>query len=188
MKKRIIPIIALALIAVIAITTIIFAICSANYKPNFPTTNSIILDGTEVNGGNMIYLNANQDDETKNQVDKINQLFNASFSESALNSLFNGRLGYQAELIKKDNAITNVDELAKYVAFVYENEEDLPKVTYDKTEISYNKVIVQIGELDTANLQIVKIYLCQVDSASSSYYFQTYGNFYEFFKYLNALI
>ena len=187
MKKRIIPIIALSLIAVIAITTVVFAIVSANFKPQIKDTNAITIAGTEVNGGSSIYFNGNNADQAST-VKKINELYNNSFGESALNSLFNGRLGYGAELIKKENAIKNMNELKKYIVFEYENKEDLPKVNYNGTDVSFDRVIVEITDVETANIQMVKVYLVELDATSSSYYFQTYGNFYALFDYVNDLI
>ena len=187
MKKRIIPIIALSLIAVIAITTVVFAICTANFKPNFKEANAITLLGTEVNDGSSIYLNGTNAEQA-DTIKKINELYNNSFNESALNALFNGRLGYGAELIKKENAIKNINELKKCIIFEYENKEDLPKVTYNEKEISFDRVVVEITEVKTGNIQLVKVYLVQEEATSSSYYFQTYGNFYALFDYVNELI
>ena len=187
MKKRIIPIIALSLIAVIAITTVIFAICNASFKPQISDNYSIQISVTEVNNGNSIYLDESIP-EKKAQADKVKQLFNDSFNESALNALFNGRLGYGAELIKKENGITNVNELKKYIEFIYDDETNLPTVMYEQTEVKYKKVIIEITEVETANIDVVKIYLVQLDSSSSSYYFQTYGNFYSLFDYVNDKI
>ena len=188
MKKKIIPIIALSLIAIIAVTTVIFAICTVSYKPNFQEVSYISIHNSSTNE-DTFYDKINGNDEDKQIVSKLNQLFNDSFSESALNSLFNGRLGYGAELIKNESAITNLSNVSKYIVFEYLNKDELPKIKYNNEEVSFDRVLIKIDNtLNTTNLGTVNVYLLQADATSSSYYYKTYGNFYNFFKYINDTV
>ena len=187
MKKKIIPIIALSLIAIIAVTTVVFAICTVSYKPNFQEVSYISIHNSSTNE-DTFYDKINGNDEDKQIVSKLNQLFNDSFNESALNSLFNGRLGYGAELIKNESAITNLSNVSKYICFEY-FQESLPTIKYNDEEIPINRILIKLEDsLTTTNLGTVNIYLLQADATSSSYYYKTYGNFYNFFKYINDTV
>lgn len=182
MKKKLIPIIALALIAVIAITTVVFAICSVNYKPNFTELEKCQICIQENSSGALTLI------EDEEQSKKLNDLFNSSFNESALNSLFNGRLGYSAELIKNQTAISDITKLDKYIYFDYINKDNLPTIKYNNEDISFDRLLIKIESLNTTNLGQINIYLLQEDAISSSYYYKTYGNFYNFFKYINETV
>ena len=182
MKKKIIPIIALSLIAIIAVTTVIFAICTVSYKPNFEDMSKCQV-GIQNDNSSPFELASDE------QATKLVDLFNQSFNESALNSLFNGRLGYGAELVKNESAITNLSNVSKYIVFEYLNKDELPKIKYNNEEVSFDRVLIKIDNtLNTTNLGTVNVYLLQADATSSSYYYKTYGNFYNFFKYINDTV
>lgn len=187
MKKRIIPIIALALIAAIAITTVVFAICVVNFKPEFKEFSSFYVCDKNVESGTPQYY-SNLEESQKQNVADINRLFNESFNESALNALFNNRLGYGATLVKNESVISNISNLDKYIVMIYDDKTNLPKVKYNDEEIVYDRVLVKIESLNSTNLTTVSVYLVQEGATSSSYYFKTYGNFYNFYKYINENI
>ncbi len=187
MKKRIIPIIALVLVGIIAITTVVFAVCTKSYMPQFKSFDSISLMGKNVNNGSGEYYSADID-QTQSVYNELNDLFNKSFNESALNSLFNGRLGFSAEVTKNQNIISNIAELDAYIIFEFEDKTNLPTFNYNGSDIEYDRVLVQVETLEQSKLNAVKLYLVQEEANSSSYYMETYANFYDLFSKYNELI
>lgn len=185
MKKRIIPIIAIALIALIAIVTVIFALVPVNYKPEYKEVTSFYVCDTSVNNG--IAQNFDKDNN-KEYVEKINDLYCASFGEHALESLFNGRLGYQAELIKNEDVISNVTNLSKYICLEYVDKNNLPTAKYNDEEFSYDRILIKIESLSNKYIATVNVYLIKEDATNCSYYYKTYGNFYDLFDYINNTI
>lgn len=184
MKKRIIPIIALSLIGILAITTIIFAVCTKSYVPNFKDFDSVSIGGKNVSSGIVYYSNT----ENEEAFNKLNELLKNSFNESALNSLFNGRLGYNPEIVKNTNTISNINDLEKYIVYEYENKTELPTITYNEKEISYDRVLIKVEELENTQINLVKVYLLEEEANACSYYFETYANFYHVFDYVKELL
>lgn len=184
MKKRIIPIIALSIIVLVAITTVIFAVCVKDYRPTKSEFTSFTMGGTELSTGSGMYITKEYNESDFN---KLQEAYLDSFNESALTALFNGRLSSDAELIKNQHVIPNKNDLTKYIEINFESS-NLPTVSYDGEEITFDRLLIQISEVQDTSITLVKIYLMQPTSVISSYYFQTYGNFYHFFDVVNELI
>ena len=185
MKKRIIPIVAILIIALIAITTVIFALVPVNYKPEYKEVKSFYICDSNINSGAAEYFTEN---DNKEYVAQINKLYNEAFSEHALASLFNGRLGYNAELIKNEDVISNVSNISKYICLEYTDKSNLPTATYNNEEFAYDRILIKIESLSNKYISSVNVYLLKEDATSSSYYYKTYGNFYNFFDYINNTI
>ena len=186
MKKRLIPIIAIVLIAIIALTTVIFALVPVNYKPEYKQVSSFYVCDSNVNSG--IAQSFSKDDGYTEYVDKINQLYSDSFSEHALESLFNGRLGYKAELVKNEDVISNTANLDKYICLEYLDKTNLPTAKYNNEEFAYDRILIKIEALQNKYIGTINVYLLKPDATNSSYYYKTYGNFYNFFDYINNTV
>lgn len=189
---KIISIVVIALIAVIAITTVIFGICQKSYTPVFSSTDAtfdsystIDVKGTKVLNSGYTYFK--DDEEHKEVIKNINDKFFNAFSESSLNALFNGRLGFNSEVTKNDATISTVSSLESYLTFNFTNKDSLPSFTYDNENLAYDKLLIKIEKPTINNISQVKIYYVLKNENSSSYYSTTYANFYDLFKYIYSL-
>ena len=157
MTKRIIPITALVLIAIVAIATIVMALVPKNFAPNIGDPARI-----SISSMNNRVFDATEDKET---YDKIMEAYHNSFTESSLNALFQGRIGYNTEAKYQEDSLTYLSSLSKYLRFDYNTDKT---VTVQDNEVTYRSVVIEL--VDNEGMYEVKLYLLAYGDTSTNYY------------------
>ena len=168
--KKIISIIAMALVALVACTAIVFTFVPKDFNIGIENPSYfIVYNGTETPVS--IYNNEEQGET----YDKIIELYNSSFKTSLLNSLFQGKIGISPYIIEKYQSLTSND-LSKsgkvFLEFRYDSVQTLKlngqKYTEASTsETNYVSIILEV--LDSSNLTEVNAYLRYKEEGTNDY-------------------
>lgn len=172
MKKKIIPIIALSLIALVAIATVVMACITSSYRPNIDAPDYITFSADS-------YQQQHEGDEVYN---KVVEKFDSAFEESALNALFQGRLNESDEVVELAEA-KKLSSISDYIRFEYKTAR---KINYENTEISYRSLIVELNSNQA--ISEVKIYILeQGETSEVHYYISSIANYAELNEYYNQV-
>ena len=168
MKKKIIPIVALSLIALVAIATVVMVCLTSSYRPNIDAPDYITFSADS-------YQQQHENDEVyQNVVAK----FDNAFEESMLNALFQGRLKASEKVVQLDES-KSLSSLSTYIRFEYKTAR---KIKYENTEISYKTLIVELNSSKV--ISDVKIYVLEQGNTSEvNYYISTIANYTELYNY-----
>lgn len=172
MKKKIIPIVALSLIALVAIATVVMACITSSYRPDIDAPDYITFSADS-------YQQQHEGDEVYN---KVVEKFDSAFEESALNALFQGRLNESDEVVELAEA-KKLSSISDYIRFEYKT---VRKINYENTEISYKSLIVELNSNQT--ISEVKIYILeQGETSEVNYYISSIANYAELNEYYNQV-
>ena len=172
MKKKIIPIVALSLIALVAIATIVMACITSSYRPDIDAPDYITFSADS-------YQQQHEGDEVYK---KVVEKFNSAFEESALNALFQGRLQTSDEVVELADA-KKLSSIADYIRFEYKTAR---KISYEGTEISYRTLIVELNANKASSE--VKIYILeQGETSEVTHYISSIANYSELNEYYNEV-
>jgi hypothetical protein len=181
MNKKIIPIISLVLIALLAIATIVLAVVPKSYSPVIETPTWITVNYSGTNKA----LNAT---DNKDSFNKIVDLIKGSFSETSLNSLFNGRINDKADVVYKESLSYTLSSSTNYVRLDFYKDIDATvdgKVYYNgSNKATYQSMIIEVSS--STGLNTVNIYLLDKDSKSLKYYYTTIANYDSLTSYLSS--
>lgn len=160
MAKRILPIIALVLIGAIAVATVVLALVPKNHMPNLDTPNRISISSMDEQIFDAV--------EHRETFDKVMDAYKASFTESSLNALFQGRLGESAQVKYQEDSLTYLSSLSKYLRFDYNVDKT---ATVEDTTFNYRSAVIEL--VDNQGMYEVKIYLLEYGTTSTHYYIST---------------
>ena len=178
--KKIIPMICLIIIALLVVATIVLAVVPKSYIPVNANPDRIsIVDSV---GNSKVYEKDNED--TKTIYNNLYNEYSKSFTESSINSMFNGRLSY-APVAEYNDTATRVSSFGNnYIMFTYAEQKT---VKVDGVEYSYNRMVIALSSTDV--MKTVKAYLYNDDTYTNgtNYYINTIGNIDGLVNYVNSI-
>lgn len=188
--KKALSIVALCLIGILAGVIIAFSCINKDF--NLKLTNPDFVE---------IYVNTtttsqsygkNGDSEHKAVYDKVMNLYNQSFKQKLMSSLFNGTLSEKATITREyKNNIAQITNSGVWVVFNYENEQVLmlngkefayTENGYNDTHITYNRLYVEVK--DSSTMTTFNIYVRKSGSESSYYRYTARAKQADLYKYL----
>ena len=188
MKKKIIIGVSLGLVVAIIATVITLACVKRSYKPEIDLSPRIVIENvaekTDYESG-VAYSN-------KQEFEKFKDIFDKSFKQSILSSIFTGNSGnkIQIEPKGKTNPILSFKE-GYTVTFDYGTERNLKldgeNYSYSDKEVVYKTIIFNIAEQEEGYNQISLYAKEQVGNISYYYEISTIANTYELYDFLSEL-
>ncbi len=181
--KKVLPIISLSIIGVLIITTIVmfFTPISHSFKIEKPEDirlydNSSFYDPDYTVSDNVT---------NKEYYDEVRNKLTNAFKDTALEALFNGRLGKNAELVQRSSTLN----LSEGVYVVYSYGENTKTVKDGDTRVSYKYIAFELSDVD--DYVTVRAYLIENDDdidedgvITYSYYFNMIGNTSNLYNYV----
>lgn len=179
--KKVLPIVSLVIICALAITTIVLALVPKSYAVEFDKPDYIV---AYINGKSETFDTSN--DYSKKIYDTILDKFNEGFSESAINSLLQGRMGEKSEVeYNSSNSTPSTSSSSKvYLRFCYNTSKE-ETVKEDGTKFAFTSLIVEIPEADS--LAEVKVGMLASGKNYYNYYYTSLANLKEVHSYLTEL-
>lgn len=166
MTKKIIPIASLVLIGLIVVAVIVLALIPKSFAPNIGNPARIEISGTS----SRIFSATDAND--KEIYDKILEAYNKTFTESALNALFQGRLCKNAEGKYQEDTLTYLSSLSDYLRFDYNEDKT---INIQEKDVTYRSIAIEMN--DNNGMYEVKVYLLQTSgSTSTNYYISAIGD------------
>lgn len=177
MSKKITPIIALSIIGLLAIATIVMAFIPKSYAPAIIEKPDMI--SVSSMSGQTFIDGVVGDQEV---FDNIYTKFRESFTESSINSLFQGRIAINSSYDYTENIVSNISNITPYITLDYNT---AITIEVEETQFTFDRVVVQLEE--STSLQEVKLYLFAPEENSTGYFIATIGNFTSLLAYIETL-
>ncbi len=181
-----------AIVAVLVVLIIVSCFVPVNKKPEIQDPYSYEL---RIDGALAEYPLLADKENNKEKYDEINQVFNDSFSESFIVSLFSGRIGYNNRIESSSSPSTSGYTLYLDYATpqtIMRNGEIYTQSSYSTDPIYFDRIIVQVNESEGMTTHYF-YYSCDpelndnwgTDSSSFKYFRQSFvANFDALYDYL----
>lgn len=185
-----------AIVAVLVVLIIVSCFIPVNKKPEIqdPTSYYLKIDGVAE------YPLLADKNNNKKRYDEINKIFNSSFSESFIVSLFSGRIGYNNRIESSSRPsetgyILHLYYEGKEPQKIMRNGEIYTQSSWSTDAIYYDEIIVQVTEGEGMTTHYF-YYSCDpalndkwgTDSSSFRYYRQSFvANFDALYDYLTEI-
>lgn len=185
--KKVLSIIALCLIGILAGTIIVFSCINKDFNLNLsnPDFIEIYVGTTDASQS----YDKNGDSEHKAVYDKVLSLYNQSYKQKLMSSLFNGTLSEKTTISREYKYnLSSMTSSGTWIVFNYEEEQTLKlngkeyKDDYT-TNKTYNKVYIEVKDSDT--MTTFTIYVKNKDADSSYYRYSVRARQADLYKYLN---
>lgn len=188
MKKKVLIGVSLAIVLVIAVTTIVLAVVQKSYKPDFyldPQTVKIVRleDSME--------FESSKSHSSSAKFEKFVDLFEQSFKQSVLGSIFSGNSSknIDIELVSKMPTFEGGYEITldfKAEMTLKKDGKNFVSGTNSEKEIKYSKVIFNITEKN--GYKQIYLYAKEVVGKNTYYYeISTVANTNELYNFVNGL-
>ncbi len=181
MRKKLGLLITIALVGLVVVTTIILGVVKKDYSPSVQTNyQSVII--TNTNDSNFNYAGGKLDE--KESYNKIVELYNNSFKQSILASLFSGNLSNEITVTYSSGSVPSMSGYK--IVWALNSEGEKIKLTNNlETEYVINKLT--IGIEDSNSFKSVVIYANIKDSTVTHLKITTKANFEALYDYLEEL-
>lgn len=138
---------AYCLVALLVVLIVVSCLVKINKKPEIkdPYSYEFLVDGNTAEYPFMASL-----DNNKDKYDEINKIFNDSFSESLIVSLFSGRIGYNNRI----EPYTSKPATTGYILYldfgdaqkIMRNGKEYTQTSYSRDPIYYERIIVLVSQ------------------------------------------
>lgn len=165
-KNKIIIIVAMALVAVLAATTIILSVVKINYAP-------------QISKPSIIYVKTSNDDgsftETNENFDKILEEYNKSYTRSVMSAIFAGQNSTAINLTENGTlpTVNQVPAAENLIRLKYEEPQVL-KINGKELDGKFKEVYVQVS--NNASFAVTEVYFKQNSDVTAYYLLKTYAN------------
>lgn len=190
--KKVLSIIALCLIGILAGTIIVLSCVNKDFNLNLnnPDFVEVWIDSTT---SRKTFEKDDAYAENKEIYNQIMNLYNESFKQKLMSSLFNGTIGEKA-VVKNwgyNKSTTSITSSGTWLVFGYNDAQTIKVNGKDYTDNTsntknYKKLFIQVK--DSENMTTFDIYVQKEDSSNSYYYYTARAKQASLFEYLNEKI